>query len=99
MIFNLNNLYIETIGFSVEKVLGEYFFDNVGLDESQPERIKGFRAKVIRGNAGKRKSVIIRDGVHYTFIENYIPVKDADGRVTRVIKLSNEPDEFENETD
>lgn len=97
-IINVNSLYLEKVGFSLEQVLGKYFFDNMGLDESQLGRIKGFWANVIRGNAGKRKSVIIKDGVHYTFIENYIPVKDADGRVTKVIKLSYEPDEFENET-
>ena len=94
-VINVNDLYLARIGMMREKVLGSHYYNNMNLDEQQQEEMQNFWSSIKAGKVRKRKSLIRVGQTDYYFIETYIPVKNVDGRIMKILKLSYELNEFE----
>jgi len=94
-VINVNDLYLDRIGIRRDQALGTYYYQNLDIEEEQIQELKAFWATIKAGRSRKRKSIVKVNNQPISFIETYIPVKDYDDRIMKILKLSHELDEFE----
>ncbi|HDP76034.1 MAG TPA: HAMP domain-containing protein [Bacteroidales bacterium] len=93
-ILNVNDSFVQFIGIPREQIVGSHHSDNLELFEVQKKEYGTFWDNLKAGISKKVKSTITWKGKTYHLLETYIPVKDSEGRVYKIMKLAFEDGEF-----
>jgi len=93
-IINANDAFLHRLGIPREQLIGSHHSANIEMTEKQKKEYGQFWDNLRSGFSKKVKSKITWGGKTVVFIETYVPVLDAEGKVFKVMKLSHELDEF-----
>jgi len=93
-VISVSDSFIQLIGVSREQIIGSHHADNLELSEEQKKEYGSFWDSLKAGVNKKVRSTISWKGKQYHLLETYIPIKDSDGRVFKIMKLAFEETEF-----
>jgi len=93
-VISVSDSFIQLIGVSREQIIGSHHADNLELSEEQKKEYGSFWDSLKAGVNKKVRSTISWKGKQYHLLETYIPIKDFDGRVFKIMKLAFEETEF-----
>lgn len=93
-IINVNDAYLHRLGINRQQLIGTHHSGSIEMTEKQKKEYGRFWDDLRGGISKKVKSKVKWDNRFISFIETYYPVADADGHVFKVMKLSNELDDF-----
>ena len=93
-VISVSDSFIQLIGVSREQIIGSHHADNLELSEEQKKEYGSFWDSLKAGVNKKVRSTISWKGKQYHLFETYIPIKDSDGRVFKIMKLAFEETEF-----
>ena len=94
MITNTNDAFLHRLGITRQQIIGTHHSGNVEMSEKQKKEYGKFWDDLRAGKSKKVKSKVSWDGKIVAFIETYYPVADGDGHIYKVMKLSNELEDF-----
>ncbi|RPH30524.1 MAG: HAMP domain-containing protein [Bacteroidales bacterium] len=93
-IVNVNEALMNRLNIERSEIVGKYHSDGLDMTENQKAEYEIFWNELRAGKSKKIKLKINWKGNVTSFIETYYPIKDIDGNVIRIMKLSNELDDF-----
>ncbi|MHC1705220.1 MAG: GAF domain-containing protein [Tenuifilaceae bacterium] len=93
-ITNANDAYLQRLGISRQQLIGMHHSGNVEMTEKQKKEYGKFWDDLRLGRNKKVKTKINWDGKIVSLIETYFPVADGEGKVSKIMKMSHELDEF-----
>ena len=93
-IIDINEKYLNLLNLKKKDVIGMHHKDHLVLTKEQEKTYEQFWADLKNGIPKKVVFNIDYNGKKYTFNENYIPIKDIFGEVTKIIKLANNINDF-----
>lgn len=93
-IINVNDAFIQFVGVPREQIIGSHHSENLELSPEQKKEYGSFWDSLKAGISKKVRSTISWKGKTYHLMETYIPVKDSEGRVFKIMKLAFEEGEF-----
>lgn len=94
LITNANEAYLQRLGISRQQLIGTHHSGNIEMSEQQKKAYDKFWDDLRTGKSKKVRSKINWDNKIVSFIETYFPVSDGEGHIYKVMKLSNELDDF-----
>ncbi len=86
LITKVNDNYLNLLNLTSEEALGTHYADNLELDK---EDKMIFWEDLKKGEVKKQTSTISIKGKEYTFAETYTPIKNINGEITKILKISN----------
>ncbi len=89
IIIDINDKYLNLINLKKQDVIGLHHKAYMVFSKKQNEDYEQFWTDLRNGIAKKIVSKVEVDKNEYTFNENYIPIIDSFGEVTKIIKLAN----------
>jgi len=93
-IIDINDKYLKLLSLNKKDVIGMHHKDHLVLTKEQEKTYEQFWTDLKNGIPKKVIFNINYNGKKYTFNENYIPIKDIFGEVTKIIKLANNINDF-----
>ncbi len=93
-IISVNDAFIQFVGVPREQIIGSHHADNLELTEEMKKEYGSFWDNLKAGISKKVRSTINWKGKQSHLLETYIPIKDSDGRVYKIMKLAFEDTEF-----
>ena len=93
-IIDINDKYLNLLKIKKEDALGLYHKDHLVLTEQQKDIYDEFWDDLRNGISKKVIFSINYNGNDYTFNENYIPIKNSSGAVYKIMKISNDINDF-----
>jgi len=93
-IINVNDAFLHRLGINRQQILGTHHSGNLEMSEKQKKEYGKFWDDLRAGKSKKLKTKVSWDGKIVSFIETYYPVADGEGHIYKVMKLSNELDDF-----
>ena len=93
-IINVNDAFLQLIGVPRDQIIGSHHSNNLVLSEQQKKEYGIFWDNLKAGMSKKTKSKISWQGRTIELLETYIPVRDTEGRISKVMKLAFEIEEF-----
>lgn len=93
-VINVNDAFIRLTGISKEQLIGTHHSQNLILTDKQKKEYGSFWDKLKAGIGQKVKSTINWNGKDIILLETYIPVKDSEGKVYKIMKLASALDEY-----
>lgn len=93
-IINVNDAFIKMVGIAREQIIGGHHSDNLVLNDVQKKEYGNFWDGLKSGLTRKVKSTITINSRNIELLETYIPIKDNEGKVVKVMKLAFEQEEF-----
>ena len=94
-ITKVNDNYLNLLNLSRAEVMGTHHSDKMDFTKKQKEEYNKFWNDLKKGITKKEKSKFTVDGKELVFVEVYTPIMDDEGKVKRILKISNEITEFE----
>lgn len=91
----VNDNYLNTLKLRRDEVIGTHHTDKMELTQKQKSENDKFWNDLISGQTKKEKSKFRVDGKELLFIEVYTPILDENGNTMRILKISNELNEFD----
>jgi PAS domain S-box-containing protein len=91
----INDNYITLIGLSRDELVGTHHSGNVVMTDNQKEKYETFWSDLRSGKVIKETSTFTIKGNEYLFSETYTPIKNFDGEVYKVLKISNNITNFQ----
>lgn len=93
-ITHANDAFIRRLGFTREQLIGTHHSGSIQMTEKQKKEYGQFWDSLRSGFSKKTKTTFNWAGKSVTFLETYIPIQDGDGKVTKIIKMSHELEDF-----
>ncbi len=93
-ITNVNDALLNKLNIGRNEIIGKYHSDGLEMTEKQQKEYDEFWNDLRAGKSKKIKLKINWKDKVTSFIETYYPIKDNEGNVIRIMKLSNELDDF-----
>lgn len=93
-IINANDAFLLRMGITRQQLIGTHHSGNIELSEKQKKEYGRFWDDLRSGSNKKVKSKITWEGKTITMIETYFPIADSEGHYYKVMKLSNELEDF-----
>ncbi|MCB8963909.1 MAG: GAF domain-containing protein [Bacteroidales bacterium] len=93
-IINVNDAFLQLVGVPRDQIIGSHHSNNLVLTEQQKKEYGIFWDNLKAGMTKKTKSKLSWSGRTIELLETYIPVKDTDGHITKIMKLAFEIGEF-----
>ncbi|MGC9373588.1 MAG: GAF domain-containing protein [Bacteroidales bacterium] len=94
-ITKVNDNYLNLLNLSRAEVMGTHHSDKMDFTKKQKEEYNKFWNDLKRGVTKKEKSKFIVNDKELVFVEVYTPIMNDEGKVERILKISNEISEFE----
>ncbi|MEA2107611.1 MAG: GAF domain-containing protein [Bacteroidota bacterium] len=94
-ITKVNDNYLNLLNLSRAKVMGTHHSDKMDFTTNQKKEYNTFWNDLKRGETKKEKSKFIVNDKELVFVEVYTPILNDEGKVERILKISNEISEFE----
>ena len=92
---NVNDNYLELLELKKEDVIGTHHSGNVEFTEQQKAEYEQFW-KDLRAGKVRRETTKVKVGnKEILFAETYTPIRDADGEVYKILKISNNITDFQ----
>lgn len=86
---NVNDNYLELLGLSRDEVLGTHHSGNIDFTDQQKRAYDQFWNDLRNGKVKRQTTHIEVHGKKYIFAETYTPIRDAEGEVYKILKISN----------
>ncbi|MGE0076299.1 MAG: GAF domain-containing protein [Bacteroidales bacterium] len=93
-VINVNEAFVQLLGIHRDQIIGSHHSNNLVLTEQQKKEYGIFWDNLKAGMTKKTKSKLNWNGRTIELLETYIPVKDNEGKVSKIMKLAFEADEF-----
>jgi len=99
VIKNINDNYLKLLGLSKEEVIGTHHSLNMEFTEKQKIDYDNFWRDLRGGKVIKEKSKVKIQDKEYLFAETYTPIRDLEGEVYKILKISNNISDFQSKTE
>ncbi|MGD9976573.1 MAG: GAF domain-containing protein [Bacteroidales bacterium] len=93
-IVTVNEAFAQLVGVPRNQIIGLHHTNNLVLSDQQKKEYGIFWDNLKAGLTKKTKSTLSWSGKSIELLETYIPVKDSDGKVSKIMKLAFELKEF-----
>lgn len=92
---NVNDNYLSLIGMSKHEVLGTHHSGNIEFTEQQQDDYDKFWKDLRTGKVRKETTKISIKGKQFIFAETYTPIRNSDGEIYKILKISNNITDFQ----
>ncbi|MEE4197757.1 MAG: cache domain-containing protein [Bacteroidales bacterium] len=92
----VNENYLSLVGLSKEEVVGTHHSLNMEFTEKQKAEYDKFWKDLRTGNVRKETTRVNIKGKELIFAETYTPIRNADGEIYKILKISNNITDFQN---
>ncbi|MFO8023021.1 MAG: PAS domain S-box protein, partial [Perlabentimonas sp.] len=83
----INNKNVETLGDSKDKIEGKFHYELDFEAKTKPEKYRKFWSNILEGNTEKRDFSLNVNGKNVWISEQYTPVRDKSGKITKIITI------------
>ncbi|MDA3954577.1 MAG: GAF domain-containing protein, partial [Bacteroidales bacterium] len=90
----VNDRYLDLLNLKRTEVLGAHHSDKMEFTKKQKDVYDKFWNDLLKGNTKKEKTKILVDGKEVIFLEIYTPILDENGTVKKILKISNNTNDF-----
>lgn len=94
VITDINDSYLQLVGRSRNEVVGTHHSDDMVLSDKQKANYNAFWESLRAGIGKKLRTQIRVQGSTLELLETYIPVRDSDGKISKIMKLAFENSSF-----
>ena len=91
---NVNDNYLNLLGLTRDEVIGTHHSGNMHFTEKQQNEYDKFWRELRQGKVQKETSTVEINNKEFVFAETYTPIKNEDGDVYKILKISNNISEF-----
>jgi len=91
---NANENYLTLIGLSKQEVLGTHHSGNMEFTEQQQDDYDKFWKDLRTGKVRKETTKVNVRGKQFIFAETYTPIRNSDGEIYKILKISNNITDF-----
>jgi len=91
---NVNDNYLNLMGLSKDEVLGTHHSLNMEFSEKQKAEYDKFWKDLRTGNVKKETTKVKVNNKELVFAETYTPIRNAEGEVFKILKISNNITDF-----
>ncbi len=91
---NVNDNYLSLLGLSKEQVIGTHHSGNMDFTDQQKGEYEKFWRELRAGNVKKETTKVKINDKELIFAETYTPIRNADGDVYKILKISNNITDF-----
>ncbi len=95
IIKSVNDNYLNLLGLTREEVIGTHHSGNMDLTEKQKEEYDRFWRDLRSGKVIKETSRVNINGKRYVFAETYTPIRNLEGDIYKILKISNNITDFQ----
>ena len=88
-ITSVNNAYLDLLGLSRDTVIGTHYLDKIDLDDERAKEYGNMWNDLRNGIPKKTTSRFLVNGKLFVFQETFNPLKDDQGTVYKILKISN----------
>lgn len=88
-ITHINKNYLELLKISEKEIVGSHYSKMVEFIGEETDAHNAFWNELTMGKVQKRKSTVKVEDKNLLFAETYTPIKDLEGNVYKVLKISN----------
>ncbi len=92
---NVNDNYLTLLGLTRDEVIGTHHSGNMEFTEQQKTEYKKFWRELRSGKVIKETTTTKANGIEYIFAETYTPIRNADGEIYKILKISNNITDFQ----
>ena len=92
---NVNDNYLNLVGLSKDEVLGTHHSLNMEFSEKQKAEYEKFWKDLRTGNVKKETTKVNVNNKELVFAETYTPIRNAEGEVYKILKISNNITDFQ----
>ena len=92
---NVNDNYLSLLGVIREEVVGTHHSGNIEFTEKQKAEYEKFWKELRYGKVMKETSKVKIKNTEYIFAETYTPIRNADGNIYKILKISNNITDFQ----
>lgn len=85
----INNAYLELLGLTRDEVVGLHHSDKMDMDASTRREYDQFWSDLRLGIPRRQTSKFVVNGKTFVFQETYTPIKNDQGEVYKILKISN----------
>ncbi|MDA3954576.1 MAG: GAF domain-containing protein [Bacteroidales bacterium] len=89
VIQKINDNYLALLGLSNDDVIGTHHSGNIVFTEQQKIKYDKFWGKLRNGEIVKETTTINIKGNEFVFSETYSPIRNAEGEIYKILKISN----------
>lgn len=93
-IISINDSFLQLFGLSRNEVIGTHHADHIVMDDKQKQEYNTFWDNLRAGIGKKVRTKVSIKGRNIELLESYIPVRDPDGRISKIMKLAFESCDF-----
>lgn len=93
-ITNVNDNYLNLLELTRDEVIGTHHSGNMELTEKQKAEYEKFWRELRAGKVQKETSKVKIKNKELVFAETYTPIRNADGEVFKILKISNNITDF-----
>ena len=91
---NVNDNYLNLLSLTRDEVIGTHHSGNMHFTEKQQNEYDKFWRELRQGKVQKETSTVEINSKQFVFAETYTPIKNEDGDVYKILKISNNISEF-----
>ncbi len=95
IIKNVNDNYLNLLGLNREEVIGTHHSGNMEFTDAQKAEYEKFWRELRNGKVMKETSKVKIKDKEYLFAETYTPIRNMEGDVYKVLKISNNITDFQ----
>ncbi len=92
---NVNDNYLTLLGLTRDEVIGTHHSGNMEFTEQQKTEYEKFWRELRSGKVIKETTTTKANGIEYIFAETYTPIRNTDGEVYKILKISNNITDFQ----
>jgi len=92
---NVNDNYLNLVGLSKDEVIGSHHSLNMEFTEKQKAEYDKFWKDLRTGNVKKETTKVNVNNKELVFAETYTPIRNAEGEVYKILKISNNITDFQ----
>jgi methyl-accepting chemotaxis protein len=93
-VIKVNDKYLNLLNLRRSEVLGVHHSDKMEFTKKQKEEYDKFWNDLKKGKTKKEKTKLTIDDKEIVFLEVYTPILDENGTVNKILKISNNTNEF-----
>ncbi|MGC9373587.1 MAG: GAF domain-containing protein [Bacteroidales bacterium] len=92
---NVNDNYLNLVGLTKEEVIGTHHSTNMEFSEKQKAEYDKFWKDLRAGKVKKETTKVKVNNKELVFAETYTPIRNAEGEVYKILKISNNITDFQ----
>ncbi|HAF30512.1 MAG TPA: hypothetical protein DCG75_15830 [Bacteroidales bacterium] len=97
IIQSVNDNYLSLLGLSKDEVIGTHHSGNIEFSEQQKTAYEKFWRELRSGKVQKETTKVKINNRQLIFAETYTPIRNTDGEVYKILKISNNITDFQNQ--